>query len=140
MLHVCGHIFRQNLTKNQPNERAVISGDLINMVYTDPIIPNRIITGNETWCYLYDSQTKWKIILKSPPLPKKQTFCTDRSKGKVMLDVFFNSKDTVHQEHIPDGHTVNTPMYILCRDTIHWKHQELWRAGNQVLHTFFSSD
>lgn len=48
-----------------------------------------------------------------------------------MLEVFF-------KQYIPLGHTVSKTVYrdILCciRDTIHWKHLELWQAGIWVLH------
>jgi len=123
--------FQKNLTEDQLNERAGVSSDLIDMVDSGLDILNRIITGNEMWCYLYDPQTKWQSLYwKCPTLPKKQTSCAHRSKSKVMLEVFF-------KQCIPLGHTVNKTMYrnILCclRDTIHWKHLELSHAGNWVL-------
>jgi hypothetical protein len=78
---------------------------------------DRIITGDEKCCYLYDPQTRqqssyWKFLTS----PKQQTFCADSSKGKVMLKVFFDSKSIVYHEFIPQGHTVNKTMY---RDILH---------------------
>jgi len=60
MCHVCGHMVPKNLTGDQLNERATISGDLINMVDSGLDILKRIITGDEMWCYFYDPQTKWQ--------------------------------------------------------------------------------
>ena len=50
----------KTLTKDQLNERATISDDLMDVVDSGLDILNRIITGDEMWCYLYDPQTKWQ--------------------------------------------------------------------------------
>lgn len=39
-----------------------ISGDFINMADRDNKYLNNTVTGDETWCFLYDPQTKWKIL------------------------------------------------------------------------------
>jgi hypothetical protein len=45
------------------------------------------------WVYLYNPQTKWQSMYwKSLTLPKKQTFHANTSKGKVMLEVFFDNR------------------------------------------------
>ena len=54
MCHVCGRMVQKNLTQDQLNDRAAVSGDLIDMVVCGLDILNRIITGDEMWCYLYD--------------------------------------------------------------------------------------
>lgn len=50
----------KNLTEDQSNERTTIGGDLMDMMNSGLDILNRIITGDEMWCYLYDPQTKWQ--------------------------------------------------------------------------------
>jgi hypothetical protein len=53
---------------------------------------NNVITGDKTWCFLYDAQTKWQSPdWKSPPPPSKK-FRVDRDKGKVMLEVFLTAR------------------------------------------------
>lgn len=57
-----------------------------------------IITGGESWMYVYDSETKagsseWMMAKKSSRV---------RSDVKVMLAVFI-----VHHEYAPDGESVN---------------------------------
>jgi len=48
----------------------------------------------------------WKFLTSL----NKQTFHPNTSKGKVMLEVFFNNR-TLHQEYITQGHTVNKTIY-----------------------------
>ena len=139
MHRVCQHMVPRMLTEDQCEDRATVSGELIDMVDQDPGVLNRIITGDETWCYLYDPQSKRQSSeWKSPSSPRKQKFRADRSKGKVMLEVFFDSKGIVHFEFIPEGRTVNKIIYVeilrRLRDAIQRKRPELWEAKNWILH------
>jgi hypothetical protein len=128
--HVCPH-GSKNQTEDKLHETAVIRGDVISMADSELKMSDRIITGDEKCCYLYDPQTRqqssyWKFLTS----PKQHSLYADRSKGKVMLKVFFDSKSIVYHEFIPQGHTVNKTMYrdiLRClRDAIRWKHLELW--------------
>lgn len=139
MHRVCHHMVPRMLTEDQCDDRATVSGELIDMIDQDPGVLNRIITGDETWCYLYDPQSKRQSSeWKSPRSPRKQKFRADRSKGKVMLEVFFDIKGIVHFEFIPEGRTVNKNLYVeilrRLRDSIRRKRPELWEAKNWILH------
>ena len=46
---------------------------------------------------------------KSSPHPKKA--CTSRSRVKIMIIVFFDSRGIVHKEFVPPGQTVNHTFY-----------------------------
>ena len=50
---------------------------------------------------------QWKTA--ESPRPKKA--CMSKSKIKVMLMAFFNQKDMVHHEFVPEGETVNQHFY-----------------------------
>ncbi|KAG8224000.1 hypothetical protein J437_LFUL018135 [Ladona fulva] len=54
MQHVCQHLVHKNLS---PEERMLLSGNNIATVDADPTLLDRLITGDETWCYLYDPQS-----------------------------------------------------------------------------------
>lgn len=56
-LHVCPH-GSKNRTEDELNETAAISGDVISMADSELKMLDRIITGNEMWCYLQDPQTR----------------------------------------------------------------------------------
>jgi hypothetical protein len=100
------------LTQDLCDDRLSICGDLIDSADKDGTFLNQIITGDEPWCFLYDLQLKrqsatWKL----PSLPRKKKLRQDRSKGKVMLELFFDSSGIVHMEFIPEGATVSKHRY-----------------------------
>jgi histone-lysine N-methyltransferase SETMAR len=73
---------------------------------------NKLITGNETWCFAYDPETKRQSsewVGEISPLPKKLKF--QKSRIKTMLIFFFDSSDVVHKEFVPEGKTVNAEFY-----------------------------
>jgi len=80
---------------------------------SDENFMGQIITGDETWVYEYDPETKrqssqWKSA--DSPRPKKARLV--RSKVKVMLIVFFDMEGIVHYEYAPQGQTVNQQFYL----------------------------
>lgn len=138
MSRVTQHRVPRILTQDQRDDRMTICGDLISSADQDRTFLNRIITGDETWCFLYDPQLKRQSATwKSPVSPKRKIPRQDRSKGKVMLELFFDSLGIVHMEFIPQGATVNKTRYkeILrrLRDSIRRKRPELWRRKNWLL-------
>jgi len=82
------------------------------MADADKIFFNKIITGDETWCVAYDSETKRHIsewVDETSPRPKRLKF--RRSHNKTMLITFFDSQGVVHKEFVPEGKTVNAESY-----------------------------
>jgi hypothetical protein len=73
---------------------------------------NKIITGDETWCFAYDPETKQQSsewVGETSPRPKKLKF--QRSHFKTTLIIFFDSQGVVHKEFEPEGKTVNEEFY-----------------------------
>ena len=92
------------LTHDQKQRRLHISSDLLG----NAEMFDRVITGDETWCFEYDPETKrqslrWKT--QNSPRPKKARL--SRSQVKTMLMCFFDQKKIVHYEFIAQGQTVN---------------------------------
>jgi len=101
------------LTDDQKQNRVDVSQELLHGANDDDNFFKNIITGNETWVYGYDVETKvhssqW--VSKSSPRPKKSRQV--RSHVKVMLTVFFDSEGVVHSEFLPQGRTVNKECYL----------------------------
>jgi hypothetical protein len=48
---------------------------------------------------------------KSKSTPRKQKFRLDKSKGKVMIEIFL-TQASIHYEIIPEGRIVNEEMYV----------------------------
>ncbi|CAF4935511.1 unnamed protein product [Pieris macdunnoughi] len=79
-----------------------IAQKLLDSVRDDPNLLQRVITGNESWIFGYDVETKaqssqWKLP-HEPRLKKARQF---RSSVKVMLTVFFDCRGVVHYEFLP---------------------------------------
>jgi transposase len=127
------------LTAEQKQLRVEVSQDMLDSTNSDPDFLNTIITGDESWVYGYDPETKsqssqWKH--SSSPRPKKARQV--RSNVKVMLTAFFDSRGVVHHEYAPQGQTINKEYYrdVLrrLRDAVRRKRPDLWSTGNWRLH------
>ncbi|KAJ7341156.1 hypothetical protein JRQ81_004950 [Phrynocephalus forsythii] len=95
----CHDFSQQNLTQLEWNEDNFFA---------------RLITMDECWVYLYDLETKemskeWKH--PSPP-PKKAK--VQKSAGKVMLSVFWDSHGVILTNYLPKGETLNSDYYCNC--------------------------
>ncbi|XP_037570474.2 uncharacterized protein LOC119452325 [Dermacentor silvarum] len=103
------------LTLEQKQLRVEVSQYMLDSTNSDPDFMNTIITGDASWVYGYDPETKsqssqWKH--STSPRPKKARQV--RSNVKVMLTAFFDSRGVVHHEKtvwphifIGLGHYVN---------------------------------
>ncbi|UYV80894.1 hypothetical protein LAZ67_19002117 [Cordylochernes scorpioides] len=105
----------------------------------DPELLKRVITGDETWIYGFDSETtqqasEWRF--KNEPRPKKARKAP--SKVKVMLTVFFDYQGIVHHEFKQQGSTITADSYLgvlrRLREAITQKRPELWRSKSWILH------
>jgi hypothetical protein len=137
MSHVSQHSVQHILTKDQRDNHMSICGDLTDSADKDRMFLNRIIR-DETCCFLHDPQLKRQSATwESPSSPRKEKPRQDRSKCKVMLELFFDSFGIVHLEFIPEGATGNKHCYkkILCRlcNSIYHKRPELWHRKNWLL-------
>ena len=90
MKRVCAKFIPKLLTAEQKNIRLEIALDNLEMVNNDDNMLRKVITGDESWVYGYDLETKqqssqWKH--SESPRPKKAR--QSRSNVKSMLIVFF---------------------------------------------------
>ncbi|GFT88999.1 protein GVQW3 [Trichonephila clavipes] len=89
MTRVCAKFIPKLLSDQQKNLRLEIAQDNLEMINSDENFLKKIITGDKTWVYGYDPETKqqssqWKF--PSEPRPKKAR--QSRSNIKSMLIVF----------------------------------------------------
>ncbi|XP_025405831.1 protein GVQW3-like [Sipha flava] len=127
------------LTKEQMEHRVEVCLDLKNRVSNDSSFIKSIITGDETWVYGYDPETKfqssqWKT--SNSPRPKK---CRQvRSNIKAILIVFFYFYDLVRYEFVHTDQTVNQVFYkqVLERlkEKVPRKRPEAWKSKSWFLH------
>jgi hypothetical protein len=79
-----------SLTPEQTEDRVTLCQDFIAMADADKNVFNKIITGNETWCFACDHETKRQSsewVGEASRHPKKLKF--QRSRIKTMLIIFF---------------------------------------------------
>ena len=103
MKRVAAKFVPKLLNFDQKQHRMNIAQELLNEVNDDLELIKRVITGDETWVYGYDIETKvqssqWK--LSKEPRPKKARQV--RSNVKVRLTVFFDLNGVVYHE-LPHG-------------------------------------
>jgi len=99
---------------------------------------DRVITGDETWCFQYDPETKrqsmqWKT--HNSPRPKKTRMCP--SQVKTMFVCFFDHKVIDHYEFIAQGQTINQQCYLevltRLRESDRRKRPRIW-PDKWILH------
>ena len=102
MRKVCTKMVPKVLTDDQKLRRVEVCQENLNMCKCDPQFLNNVITGDESWIFEYDPETKrqsseWHT--SASPRPKKARM--SKSKVKTMLIVFFDIKGIVHHEFVP---------------------------------------
>lgn len=127
------------LTEEQKENRVSVCTELKHRFDTNPDFMTKIITGDETWVYGYDPETKvqssqWQT--SDSPRPKKARM--SKSNVKVMLIVFFDFEGIVRSEFVPKGTTVNSDYYkgLLqrLRNDVRRKRPEKWANGFLLHH------
>jgi len=109
---LCSRFVLHALTREQMDERVAACQDQLNMINGDKNFLDKVITGDESWCFAYDPETKRQnseCFGEPSPRPKKLRF--QKSKMKAMLIVFFDGQSIVHKEFVQEGCTVNAEYY-----------------------------
>ena len=106
--------------------------DILEHLQTESDLLQRVITGDDSWIFEYDPETKRQSLQwKCPSSPRPKKARQSRSKIKLMLIAFFDARGIVHMEFLPQGHTVNQHVYkeILQRllHSVREKRCELWQ-------------
>ena len=77
------------LTQDQKNTHLTLCQELKNQIESDPNFLSKVITGDESWCYGYDPETKQALSQwKTPTSPRPKKARQVRSNVKTMLFFF----------------------------------------------------
>ena len=126
------------LTAEQKEWRLSVATNMLQEAVSDENFMGQI-TGNETWVYGYDPETKHQSSQwKSADYPRPKKAHQVLSKVKVMLIVFFDIEGIVHYEYVPQGQTVNQQFYLQVlnrlRLAVFRKRPQKLAAGAWALH------
>lgn len=92
------------LTDSQKMNRIDHCKDLIENSERDPQWLKSIVTGDETWCFQYDPETKRQSAeWRRPDEGNPSKLQRQKSKIKTMLLCFYDSKGIIHKEFMPPG-------------------------------------
>ncbi|KAL4141749.1 hypothetical protein QTP88_004326 [Uroleucon formosanum] len=139
MRRVAAKFVPKLLSGEQKENRKQIATDLLECSESDDFFFKSIITGDETWVYGYDPETKVQSSQwKTPDSPRPKKARQVRSQVKVMLTVFLDYQGVVHHEYAPKGQTITKEYYIdvlrRLRDAVRKKRPEFKESGSWKLH------
>jgi len=126
------------LTVEHKQQLLSISLELRDRGASDSSFLGNVITGDETWVYGYDPETRvQRSQWKSPSSPRAKRARQSRSNIKAMMIVFLDLDGIVRAEFVPRNTTVNSEYYkgLLerLRNYVRRKRPEKW-ANGFILH------
>ena len=90
----------------------LVCQDILENLDTNPDFLKKVITGDKTWVFVYDPETKRQSLnWKSPQSPQIKKVRQSKSKIKFMLIAFFDVRGMIHYEFLLQGQTVNQHVY-----------------------------
>ncbi len=107
------------LTTEQCNQRVARACNVLEMIKNEPGFLDLIITGDESWCFVYDPETKCRIASwcgENSPRVAKTSFpkIENQDNGRF----FFDGKGIVNQEFVPAAEMVNAQFHLEVLDRL----------------------
>uniref|UniRef100_A0A8C3CC15 Transposase n=1 Tax=Cairina moschata TaxID=8855 RepID=A0A8C3CC15_CAIMO len=113
MRKVCTKFVPRVLSEEQKANRKVICQDLLHHVNEEPDFLDNVVTGDDTWVFEYDPESKRQSTeWHTPASPRPKKARMSKSKQKSMLICFFDQHGVIHKEFVPPGQTVNAVFYV----------------------------
>jgi hypothetical protein len=134
------------LTPKQKEQRLLILLDLRDRVTSDLNFFQNVITGDKSWVYGYDPETKVQSSQwTTPNSPRPKKVRQSKASFKVMLKVFFDLEGIVRWEFVLSGTTVNSAYYkgalehlqndVRCKRPQKWANGFVLHHDNAPCHT-----
>jgi hypothetical protein len=119
------------LSDDQKQRRLDVCSDLCRQLAEGNNFSNRFNTGDESWYFEYDPETKHQSMqCKTSASPRPRKARMSRAQVKKMFICFFYHKGIVHFEFLEQGRTVNQHCYLeilaRLREAVRRKRPELW--------------
>ena len=111
MWKICAKLVLKILSVEQKANWLEICQDLLGKLKIEPNCLDKVITGDESWVFDYNPETKQQSEEWHMKSSRPKKACMSRSRVKTMIIVFFDSHGIVHNEFVPPGKTVNHAFY-----------------------------
>jgi len=126
---LCARFVPLSVTPEQREDRVTSCQDIFAMANAEKNFFKKTITGDETWCFACDPETKRQSsewFSETSPRSKKPKF--QRSL------IFFDSEGVVHKEFVSGGKTVNAEFYkgVMDRSSSAFNGFVQLRSGLQI--------
>jgi hypothetical protein len=95
---------------------------------------NKIISGDQTWCFAYDPETRRQISEPAGETYSPPKNCNSKGSASRLYRYFFYSQGAMHKQFVPEGKTVNAIFYKGVMDRLLKRIQRVPSA------VFFSRD
>ncbi len=107
---LCARFVPHKLMFKQWEDRVTSCRNFLQVHENNTEFFNKIITGDESWCFAYNLESKCQCeTWVGPQLPKARKLRFEKSHIKTMLVFFFfHSRGLIRKEFVPTGQTVNT--------------------------------
>ena len=140
MRKICAKFIPRVLREDQKERRCHDSREMVEVINSDPVVLDALVTCDESWIYCYDPETKrqssqWKHA--GSPRPKK----TRQSKSThklLMIPFFWHSTGMIYMHWVPIGQTVNKEYYVEVlrefRKRFRRKSTALFKSGQWHFH------
>ncbi len=110
---VCSRFIPHFLTTEQKQVRLICTWDFVETADGDPNFLKSVVSGNESWCYMYNLQTKQQsAVWLSLGASRAANVRRQKSKMKSLLITFFNSKSLLHHKFIPLRQMITSTVYL----------------------------
>jgi histone-lysine N-methyltransferase SETMAR len=111
------------LKDDQKQQRVDICTELRQLTSNDETFLSRVITGDESWVYSYNPETKQQFSqCKSPTSPRPKQARQVKRIVKSMTITFLDIKGIMHEEFVAIDQTMNSRFYC----------NVLWRLRENV--------
>ena len=120
MTRVAAKFVPRLLLEDQRASRLDVCSEMKDQLKTDSDFLSKVITGDESWCYRYDPETKqqssqWKSAMSQRPKKTRKV----KSDVKTTLICFFDIKGLAHFKFVTQGQTVNQQFYLEVLKRLH---------------------
>ena len=117
---LCARWVPKQLTAEHKRKRVEICQHLLDRYNNEgEECLSRILTGDETWFYHYEPESKGQSMgWKHPGSPAKKKFKTEPSSVKVMLTIFWYSKGPILEDYLEKGRRSTVQDTVICWPTV----------------------